>query len=148
METKDIIATLNGLVEISKDGESGFRTCAEGVKSVRIKEFFLTTAERCAQGASELQNEVRRLGGNPEDGGSVSGSMHRGWVNIKSVITGKDEGAILEECERGEDIAKRAYRSALEKDLPGNVRSIVERQYQGVLENHDRVRDMRNAEAR
>ena len=44
--------------------------------------------------------------------------------------------------------AKRAYESALKKDLPQDVRAIVERQYQGVKQNHDRVRDLRNARSR
>ena len=75
----------------------------------------------------------------------MTASLHRGWVNIKSTITGMDEAAVLAECERGEDAAKRAYEAALKKDLPLDVRSIVERQYQGVKQNHDRVRDLRNA---
>ncbi len=148
MEDKDVIATLNDLIETSKDGESGFRTCAETVKSTNLKQLFEVAAERCAQGASELQSKVRSLGGNPESSGSVSASLHRGWVNIKSVATGNDEAAILDECERGEDVAKRVYEEALEKDLPADMRSIVERQYQGVRENHDRVRDIRNSVAR
>ena len=70
--------------------------------------------------------------------------MHRRWVNIKGVITGKDDEAILNECERGEDVAKRSYANALEKALPANIKTIVERQYQGVLKNHDQVKAMRN----
>jgi uncharacterized protein (TIGR02284 family) len=145
MENRDVIATLNDLIETSKDGEIGFRTCAQTVKSADTRQLFEVAAERCAQGASELQSKVRSLGGDPERSGSVSGSLHRGWVNIKTTITGMDEGAVLEECERGEDAAQRTYEAALEKDLPTDVRSIVERQYQGVRENHDRVRDLRNA---
>ena len=87
------------------------------------------------------------LGGNPEQGGSMSGSLHRAWVDIKTAVTGKDDAAVLTECERGEDSAKQAYADALKKDLPAAVRSIVERQYQGVRENHDRIRDRRNAVA-
>ena len=66
-------------------------------------------------------------------------------MNIKSTITGMDEAAVLSECERGEDIAKRAYEDALAKDLPADVRSMVERQYEGVKQHHDRVRQLRNA---
>jgi len=51
----------------------------------------------------------------------------------------------LEECERGEDAAKSAYEAALKEDLPADIRTLVERQYQGVKENHDRVRDLRNS---
>jgi uncharacterized protein (TIGR02284 family) len=51
------------------------------------------------------------------------------------------------ECERGEDAAKAAYEAALQKSLPADVRTLVERQYQGVKANHDRVRNLRNSAA-
>ena len=145
MDRNDVISTLNDLIETSKDGEQGFRTCADAVTRPQLKQFFETAAERCTQGALELQNKVRSLGGDPERSGSASGTLHRGWVNIESVVTGKNEAAVLNECERGEDVAKRVYGDALKKDLPMDVRSMVERQYQGVLENHDRVKAMRNS---
>jgi uncharacterized protein (TIGR02284 family) len=144
MDRKDIISTLNDLIETSKDGEQGFRTCAEGVKDAKLKSVFQEAASRCAEGAAELKAKVRGLGGDPETSGSVSGSLHRGWVNIKSTITGMDEAAVLTECERGEDAAKRAYKDALKKDLPADIRSTVERQYEGVKQNHDRVRQLRD----
>ena len=59
MENKDVIGTLNDLIETSKDGEIGFRTCAETVKSTNLEQLFEVAAERCAQGASELQSKVR-----------------------------------------------------------------------------------------
>jgi uncharacterized protein (TIGR02284 family) len=145
MDKNDVISTLNDLIETSKDGEQGFRTCAEGVKKAELKAIFLEASRRCAEGAAELQSKVRALGGDAKKSGSVTGSMHRGWVNIKSTITGMDEAAVLAECERGEDAAKRAYEGALKKDLPPDVRSLIQQQYQGVKENHDRVRDLRNA---
>jgi uncharacterized protein (TIGR02284 family) len=77
----------------------------------------------------------------------VSGSMHRAWTNGKSTITGMSEHAVLAECERGEDAAKAAYESALKKSLPADVKALVERQYEGVKANHDRVRNLRNAAA-
>jgi uncharacterized protein (TIGR02284 family) len=145
MDKNEVTSTLNDLIETSKDGEQGFRTCAEGVKTAQLKAVFIEAAQRCAEGAVELQNKIRTLGGEPKKSGSVTGSVHRGWVNLKSTITGMDEAAVLAECERGEDAAKRAYEAALKKDLPPDVKSIVERQYQGVKQNHDRVRDLRNA---
>jgi uncharacterized protein (TIGR02284 family) len=145
MDKDDVIATINDLIETSKDGEHGFRACADGVKSTRLKTFFDEAAERCAEGAAELEAKVRSLGGNPTTSGSVSASLHRGWVNVKATITGKDETAILAECERGEDVAKEAYQDALKKDLPPDVKSMIDRQYQVVKQNHNRVREMRNA---
>jgi uncharacterized protein (TIGR02284 family) len=147
MDTKEVINTLNDLITTSKDGEAGFRTCAEGVKNPQLKAMFDEAARRCATGAAELQAKVRALGGNPDESGSTGGSARRAWINIKSAVTGKDDHAVLTECEKGEDVAKRAYQDALAKALPSDVRSMVERQFQGVKANHDRVRDLRNATA-
>lgn len=144
MTHDEIISTLNDLIETSKDGEYGFRTCAEDVKDMELKQVFTAAAQRCAEGANELQEQVRLLGGDPDKHSSVAGTLHRAWVDIKAAITGKDEQGVLEECERGEDVAKQTYEEALAKGLPDNIRSIVQRQYLGVVENHDRVRDLRN----
>jgi uncharacterized protein (TIGR02284 family) len=140
-----ITSTLNNLIETSKDGEQGFRTSAENAQSVELKQLFMRRAEDCARGAAELQAIVARLGKDPEDSGSVAGAIHRGWVNLKAAVANRDDLAILEECERGEDVAKAAYRSALEDaDLPADIRAVVQKQYDGVLRNHDEVRNLRD----
>ena len=141
----DVISTLNNLIETCKDGENGFRTAAEGVKNSELKTLFNTYAQQRAQFAAELQAEVRRLGGDPETSGSVAAAIHRGWINIKSVVTGEDEHAVLAECERGEDSAVHNYEEALQSNLPGDVRDIVERQYRQIKEAHDRIRTLRDA---
>ncbi|ABE34787.1 hypothetical protein DR64_6487 [Paraburkholderia xenovorans LB400] len=140
----NVVSVLNDLVETSKDGEKGFRKAAEDAHDAQLKTLFLSRAEDCARGARELQDAVTALGGKPETGGSMSGALHRGWVDVKSAVTDRSDREILAECEKGEDVAKKRYHDALEKELPADVRAIVERQYQGVLQNHDRVRDLRD----
>ena len=145
MTRDDVIDTLNDLIETCKDGEEGFRTCAEDIKRTDLKSLFERAAQRCAESARVLQVEVARLGGKPETSSSVAGSVHRRWVDVKSAITGKDDKAVLAECERGEDVAKMSYQKALEKNLPPEIRAIVEEQYQGVLQHHDEVRALEKA---
>ena len=141
----DITSILNDLVETSKDGEKGFRTAAHDTNNTELKTIFLRRAEDCAKGAAELQQLVSRLGGQAEEGGSVAGALHRGWVSLKATVSDRDDVAILEECERGEDIAKAKYRDALNNSaLPADVRAVVQRQYDGVVRNHDQVRDLRD----
>jgi uncharacterized protein (TIGR02284 family) len=139
-----ITSQLNELIETSKDGENGFRKAAQDTKSAELASFFTVGAERCAQGARELQDLVRSLGGDPERTGSTAAAMHRGWMKVKEAVTGRDDKAILDEVERGEDYAKAAYRKALEQDLPVDVKAVVQRQYQGVLANHDKVKALRD----
>ncbi len=141
----DAISTLNNLIETCKDGQNGFQSAADGVKKSELKTLFSTYSQQRAQFAAELQGEVRRLGGDPEKAGSVAATLHRGWINIKSVVTGEDEGAVLAECERGEDSAVSNYQDALSSNLPANVKSIVERQFTKIKEAHDRIRSLEKA---
>lgn len=140
----DVISTLNNLIETCKDGQNGFQVAAEGVENSNLKSLFYEYSQQRARFAGELQALVRDLGGDPENSGSVAASLHRGWINIKSVVTGKDDAAILDECERGEDVAKKAYQDAGRANLPSNVSSVIQRQAQEVKEAHDRVRDLRD----
>jgi uncharacterized protein (TIGR02284 family) len=141
----NVTSCLNDLIETSRDGEKGFRAAAEHTKTDELRQIFLKDAGECAKGARQLQALVDRYGDKPEEGGSVAGALHRGWFTLKSSITGHDDVAILEECERGEDVAKAKYRKALEDEsLPADARSMVEKQYEGVIRNHDEVKVLRD----
>jgi uncharacterized protein (TIGR02284 family) len=141
----DVISTLNGLIETCKDGQNGFQEAAEGVERSDLKSLFYEFSQQRAQFAGELQSLVQQLGGDPENSGSMAAALHRGWINIKSAVTGRDESAILSECERGEDSAKNTYKSALEQALPANVMEVVQTQYVAVQSAHDRVKALRDA---
>jgi uncharacterized protein (TIGR02284 family) len=144
-DANNAISTLNTLIQVCKDGENGFTEAAQGVDSPDLKDLFVRFAQQRSQFAGELQDEVRKLGGDPETSGSIAASLHRGWIDIKSVVTGRDEAAILSECERGEDSAVRAYQDALKQALPSEINSMIERQYAQVKEAHDRIKGLRNA---
>ncbi len=145
-DNDNVISVLNNLIETCKDGQTGFQTAAEGITRSDVKSLLYQYSQQRAQFAGELQNEVRRLGGDPEQTGSVAATLHRGWINIKSAVTGSDENAVIAECERGEDSAVANYKDALaDQKLPADVRSIVERQAAQVKEAHDRIRNLERA---
>jgi len=135
---------LNDLIETSKNGEKGFQAAAEDTKNPDLRTRFTKHAQECAAAATELQSIVVQLGEKPEDSGSVMGAVHRGWVNLKSAVAGRTDLAILEECERGEDVAKKQYADALNETLPAEIRAVVQRQYDGLLRNHNEVRALRD----
>jgi uncharacterized protein (TIGR02284 family) len=147
-KTSGVASTLNGLIETCKDGEQGFRSAAEGVTDPNLQRLFESYSQQRAEFANELQTEVKRLAEDPVDSGHVVGALHRGWLNIKAAVTGKDEGAIISECERGEDVAVRNYREALDQSLPNNIQMIVERQFVQIKQAHDHVRSLEQAHSR
>jgi uncharacterized protein (TIGR02284 family) len=140
LKNTEVISVLNDLIDTSRDGVEGFKTSSESVENPTAKALFASRLPNIQRGLAELQAEVRRLGGDPDKSGTVGGAMHRGWINLKAAITGKNEESIIAECERGEEHAAHVYEDALQKDLPLDTRAIVERQYRGVLENLERVR--------
>ena len=145
IDNDKVISTLNDLITTCRDGQNGFQEAAENVKSADLKSFFLQVSQERAQFVGELQREVRALGGDPDKSGSASGALHRAWMDIKGSLTGRDDEAILNECERGEDSAVNAYQDALKENLPANINTIVERQFRSVKSVHDRVKSLRDA---
>ena len=144
VDNNDVIAILNELIETSKDGEEGFRSSAENVADARIRDFFLRRSIEVGASVRELQDIVRSLGGEPVDSTSIGGTLHRRWIELKTALTNNDTVAVLNEAERGEDVALNAYRDALEIELPNEIRAVITRQLDGVKRNHDLVKQLRD----
>ena len=146
-QQKEIISTINGLIETLKDGQKGFREASEAVKDSQLKMLFSEFSLQRSKFAGELQNEAITLGDHdPENSSSTAGAMHRAWINLKSAITSQDDHAILAECERGEDSAVAEFKKAMEEEeLSAPVREIVSRQYADVKAAHDRIKALRDA---
>jgi uncharacterized protein (TIGR02284 family) len=144
LNNDEVVDRLNDLIETCKDGEYGFRACAEHTKSEELRSMLTQRAAECEQGARELQALVVQCGGKADSSGTATGAMHRGWVAVRGTLSGYSDQAMLDECERGEDAAVARYRDVLEEDLPPQVKNVVERQYLGVKRNHDLIRARRN----
>jgi len=145
LSDEDVVDVLNDLLENARDGEYGFRTCAEQVETASAKQLFATRATGCQDAAAELSGLIMEYGGEPASGGTVAGALHRGWVQVKGSVGADSELSILESCERGEDTAIARYRKALKQALPADVRAVVQRQAAGAQKNHDQIRYLRNA---
>lgn len=144
LSREDVVDVLNDLLENTRDGEYGFKACAEQVETARAKELFASRAASCRQAGEELVRLIRQYGGQPASGGTAAGALHRGWVQVKGAVGVDSELSILESCERGEDAAVARYRKALQQPLPAEVRVVVQEQAEGAQRNHDQIRDMRN----
>jgi uncharacterized protein (TIGR02284 family) len=145
-EQKEIISTVNDLIQTLKDGQEGFKQAAEGVKDPQLKSLFNEYSSQRASFAAELQSGARSLGeSQPEESGSAAGAVHRAWINLKSAVTSGDDHAILAECERGEDSAVEQYQKAINDNLPAQLREIVARQYSEIKNAHDRIKNLRDS---
>src|SRR5438552_17423047 len=137
---------LNNLIETLKDGQEGFKQAAESVRNPALKSLFSEYSQQRSRFTTSLQAEARKLGEEkPETSSSATGALHRGWINLKSAITGGDEHAILAECERGEDSAVEEYKKALDDGLSPSAMVLDTRQFAEITAAHDRFRRQRIA---
>ena len=140
----EIVSILNGLIETCKDGEKGFREAAEDIDIGYYEILFLEYARQRSQFAAALQAEVRKLGGDPDRKGSMAGTFHRGWMNLRSAVNPKTNEMTILECERGENAALKNYIHALGLNLPEDIRILIHQQYQQIKHTHERIKAMEN----
>ena len=145
-QQKEVISTINNLIETLKDGEKGFKEAADAVNDPQLRSLFEGYSEQRHRFAAELHKQAQSLGAlKPEKSRSTAGAMHRAWINLKAAVTSGDDKAILSECERGEDSAVHEFAEAMDDGLSGPVRELVSRQYGEIKKAHDQIRDLRDA---
>ena len=146
MTDRNDISVLNSLIKITLDSRKGFRDAAEDAENTQFAEMFSEFAQGRGRVASRLQDEVRRLGGNPEDDTSFLAAAHRTFMNLREAITGRDDRAIVNEVERGEDYIKAKYEEALRDDsLAPGTRAIIAEAFESVRAGHDRASALKHS---
>lgn len=141
---KEVFSTVHHLIERCKDGAKGYKTAAEDVEDSDLKTLFRKYAVQRDSMITELQDQLHKFGKTDDESSSLEGTVHRAWIDLKSALTSRDRVRVLEECERGEDYAVKAYEEALEKELPGELKPIVKQQYEDVKSAHDHIRSLRD----
>jgi len=144
-EHSETISTLNTLIATTIDSINGYEDSAQNIDNERFREIFRQRANERQDVVEQLRAEVRRLGGNPEDDGSFLGKAHQRFEDLKAAITGRDEKAIVNEVERGEDYLKGKWQAALQSgDLNGETHDLIERCYQSIKSGHDQMSDLKH----
>jgi uncharacterized protein (TIGR02284 family) len=148
--TEKSIEILNDLIEINNDRVAGFAHAAQELqeKDLDLRTLFMQLRDESRRNVHELGSAIHKTGGEVEMGMSGRGAIHRMWLNVKSAFSGHDRKTVLEECERGEDAIKKAYQAALSPKcgLAPEFTEIVTHQQQRVIEAHNQVKALRDAE--
>jgi uncharacterized protein (TIGR02284 family) len=146
MDNSHDTTVLNTLIATTLDSVKGYRDSAEESENSTHAQFFREMSEERSRVAADLQAQVRSLGGDPELESSTAGAVHRGWVDLKSAITGRDEQAIVNEVERGEDYIKGKFETAMQDDdLSPAARGAIEKCFESIRKGHDRASQMKHA---
>jgi uncharacterized protein (TIGR02284 family) len=141
---KEMEAVLLDVIKTLQDGQKGFADIGEHLKDDTLKRYFLAESLKRANFRAELENELHRAGmADVKESGTTAGTLHRVWGDLKAKLGGGDH-TLLETAEQGEDEAKKAYKDALEHDLPLPIRQLLTEQEAHVITSHNYVRDHRD----
>ncbi|EDP97508.1 PA2169 family four-helix-bundle protein [Kordia algicida OT-1] len=123
---------LNGLLEKTYDAEKGYKKAAENAKSTELKNFFERRAQERYNFGHEIKAELSKIDQKPEKGGSVTGSAHRTWMDVKSWFSSDNDEAMLEAAITGEKAALEEYNEVLSKEnephIPQGMQTVLNKQ--------------------
>lgn len=140
------VTGLNTLISTTVDSVNGYERSAQNAEGNQYQQLFRTMAQDRRQVVTKLQARVRALGGEPEDDGSNTAALHRGWQDLTSALTGSDDKAVINEVERGEDYLKEKWEAAMKDDgLSSETRALLTECWQSVRQGHDQVRDIKHS---
>jgi len=139
------IHVLNGLIETTLDSADGYREAAGETEDRRFKALFEKRSFERQGLAGDLKGAVLTLGGEPEDDGSVLAKAHRAFLDVKHALL-RDEQAVVNSVENGEDFIKAKFEKALEdSDVSETTRETIRRAYATVKDGHDQMRDLKHS---
>jgi uncharacterized protein (TIGR02284 family) len=141
---KEMERVLLDVIKTLEDSQKGFADIGEHLKDESLKLYFLAESLKRASFRGELEAELHRAGmADVKESGTVAGAFHRAWGDLKAKLGGGDH-TLLETAEHGEDEAKKAYKEALEQELPLPIRQLLVSQQAHVLTSHDFVKAQRD----
>ncbi|MBB6109440.1 conserved hypothetical protein [Mucilaginibacter lappiensis] len=144
------ISSLNDLIKINNDRIAGYEKANESTNEIGLNLLFKEYIDQSKANVSDLKEYIHVLGGDPTDGTSLSGKLNNTWIDVKAAFGSKDRHGILADCERAEDVAKKAYRAALDdKELiweDQQVVFILKKHLESLIVAHDTIKALRDAE--
>lgn len=114
-ENKETVNILQELLQKNYDAEAGYKQIMQKTETMVLKQWLQEKAKQRSQFANELDGQIRQLNGTPLTDGSVLGSAHRAWIDVKTSLSSNTDEAILEECIRGEKASVEEYQKQLDK---------------------------------
>lgn len=125
----DEIAALNEAAGVCRGGERAVQ--------------FQQRAQGRAKSIEALRAGVVALGGVPSEGGSYTEKVSSSWRAFKRLFTGPHAGDVYAVCARAAAKTSAAYATALEVELPSDLRLRLERQHRDVEVDYRQLRRLR-----
>lgn len=141
----ETIEALQDLIEANIDSAAVLREAAEAIDHEAMTPLFKRVAKDREAHTTELQRYVRLNQEEPNDDGSVAGTLRKQWLKLRSAINSGDATVVLSEAEAAEDVIKGKYEDLLKETAGSAMNDVLMRQFREVKYHHDLIRNLRDA---
>ena len=132
------VTVLNSLIETTIDSVDGYRHSAGEATNPAFADIFRGRAQEREQVVARLREQVRELGGTPEEEGGLLAKAHRQFLSLRDAVTGRDDKAVIAEVDRGESYLNGKWEAALaDTELSAGSQRLIRECYQSVRSGHD-----------
>lgn len=127
MNNDDVIKCMQKLAQLDVDAVRAYGQAIEEIDLPEIRHSISKFRDDHLRHIEELNREIKILGGEPNDyKPDLKGFLIEGFTAIRS-MTGT-EGA-LKAMKTNEKLTNKTYSDALKAELPTNIRSLIEKNY-------------------
>ncbi len=117
------------LIQKNRDAEKGFAELSNIAKAKSLVTWFSDRSVEREGYVLQLKTEVLSIGQTYADKGSLSGNVHRAWMNVKDIFSLDSDEAMLSEAIRGEKAALEEYNAVLaEMTMAANTEILLKTQ--------------------
>ena len=140
-------AQVRSLVTTLIDSVNGYRDAAAQAEGTQFQELFRSMADERSAVVEDLRREVVEVDGDAPDDGSIMGKTHQRFMDLKAALTGRDDRAIINEVERGEDYLKDKFEAvtADQEGMSPSLQAAVQRAWESVREGHDKISQLKHS---
>lgn len=134
------ISILRDLSIALTDSQLGFAEASERTNDPDLKQRLLMIGNSRAPLIEEIANELAKLGEAAPEEGALASTVHRAWVGLRDKVTGKDDPAVLLECEHAEKMLVDRYDKGITseavpqplKDMFRHHRAVVQQDMESI----------------
>lgn len=140
MDTKNVNHMLNRLLTRNYDAEKGYQQVAEKVDSPELETLCQNNYKERYRFGHDIKEMEKQYGVKPDKGSSLVADAHRAWINVKDLITGNSDAAVIAEARRGEQMAIDDYMEAVESEaLKPDDKKVLSEHLKSIKNSQDQL---------
>lgn len=132
--------TLNDLIEISRDGEAFYREALTKVSDPEVRTTFNDMLAIRQKLIRDLSIHVAERGETPEQSGTLVGSMHKLYTDLRAHLSSNTDAVYVSQLEAAEDRLLHSFEDALGADHSPQVIAILREYYPLARTAHGRMK--------